>query len=165
MNEKRFHPRFRHWRKRHIDNHDNVPTHQEMMEALVACAKTIMMHMDVALESAGLSGPKMWALRHLIESENPMGITDLAECIHSVKSNATQIVDRMEADGLVQRVPNPEDRRSVIIEVTEEGRERFEAGMAIMKSNAEHIFGDFKPPEQRHLMCSLAQIIHRAEDS
>jgi DNA-binding MarR family transcriptional regulator len=36
----------------------------------------------------------------------------------------TQLVDRLEADGLVKRVACPTDRRSVKAEITEAGRAR-----------------------------------------
>ena len=35
----------------------------------------------------------------------------------------TNIVDRLEADGLVKRIPHPTDRRTTLAEITELGRE------------------------------------------
>jgi DNA-binding MarR family transcriptional regulator len=40
----------------------------------------------------------------------------------------TQLVDRLESDGLVRRVDHPADRRSVKASITEEGRQRQAAG-------------------------------------
>jgi len=45
-----------------------------------------------------------------------------------VRSNITQLVDRLEADGLVRRVEDPKDRRSVRATLTPLGRERQAAG-------------------------------------
>ncbi|HSL69177.1 MAG TPA: MarR family transcriptional regulator, partial [Longimicrobiales bacterium] len=81
--------------------------------------------LETALASVGLSLAKLGALRHLIESGEPLALGQLAERIACVKSNVTQLVDRLENDGLVKRVPDPNDRRSVLALVTDEGRERY----------------------------------------
>ena len=39
-------------------------------------------------------------------------------------TSVTNIVDRLEADGLVRRLPHPTDRRTTLAEITEAGRER-----------------------------------------
>jgi DNA-binding MarR family transcriptional regulator len=35
----------------------------------------------------------------------------------------TNIVDRLETDGMVKRVPHPSDRRATLVQITEAGRE------------------------------------------
>ena len=42
-------------------------------------------------------------------------------------SDTTRLLDRLEKAGLVERLPNPADRRGVLVRATPEGRERFEA--------------------------------------
>jgi DNA-binding MarR family transcriptional regulator len=49
-----------------------------------------------------------------------------------VRSNITQLVDRLEADGLVKRIDDPADRRAVRAEVTRLGRERHDAGWRVI---------------------------------
>jgi DNA-binding MarR family transcriptional regulator len=41
-------------------------------------------------------------------------------------TSVTNIVDRLEADGLVKRLPHPTDRRTTLAEITEAGRQRRE---------------------------------------
>jgi DNA-binding MarR family transcriptional regulator len=36
-----------------------------------------------------------------------------------VRSNITQLIDRMQAEGLVRRIPDPQDRRSVRAALTD----------------------------------------------
>jgi DNA-binding MarR family transcriptional regulator len=55
-------------------------------------------------------------------------LSDLAERLSCVRSNITQLVDRLEADGLVRRVDDPADRRSVRAELTRLGIEKQAAG-------------------------------------
>jgi DNA-binding MarR family transcriptional regulator len=60
-----------------------------------------------------------------VETRHSMG--ELAEELRCDASNITQIVTRLEARGLVQREPNPEDRRSRQIVRTPSGDELYGA--------------------------------------
>ena len=42
-------------------------------------------------------------------------------------TSVTNIVDRLEADGLVKRLPHPQDGRATLVEITEDGRTRLTA--------------------------------------
>ena len=57
-----------------------------------------------------------------------MSLSELAEKLSCVRSNITQLIDRLEADGLVRRVADPDDRRSIRAELTPLGREKQAAG-------------------------------------
>lgn len=76
----------------------------------------------------GLSMAKHSALSRLQEAGEPLTLSELAERLSCVRSNITQLVDRLEADGLVRRVADPSDRRSVRAELTALGREKHAAG-------------------------------------
>jgi DNA-binding MarR family transcriptional regulator len=45
-------------------------------------------------------------------------------------TSVTNIVDRLQADGLARRTPHPTDRRATLVEITEEGSARLEAATA-----------------------------------
>jgi len=55
----------------------------------------------------------------------PLG--DLAGDLGSTPRNITGLVDHLERDGLVERVPDPDDRRSVRANLTEAGRTRIQS--------------------------------------
>jgi DNA-binding MarR family transcriptional regulator len=42
-------------------------------------------------------------------------------------TSITNIVDRLESDGLARRLPHPSDRRTTLVELTDAGRERLTA--------------------------------------
>jgi DNA-binding MarR family transcriptional regulator len=61
---------------------------------------------------------KQSALTQLAMAGEPLTLSELAAKLSCVRSNITQLVDRLEADGLVRRVDDPADRRSVRAELT-----------------------------------------------
>ena len=61
-------------------------------------------------------------LVHLEETPDGVRMNELAERILYSKSGFTRVVDRMEAAGLVRRAVPPNDRRSVLVVLTDEGR-------------------------------------------
>src|SRR4029077_13327068 len=83
---------------------------------------------DASLEAVELSLPKFSALKHLALAGGPLPLGELAARMVCVRSNITQLVDRLEADGLVCRVVDPKDRRSVRAALTPLGRERQTVG-------------------------------------
>ncbi|SNS55233.1 DNA-binding transcriptional regulator, MarR family [Geodermatophilus pulveris] len=49
-------------------------------------------------------------------------LSDLAEALHIAPRSATEVADALQARGLVQRAPDPTDRRAVVLTATDEGR-------------------------------------------
>lgn len=78
------------------------------------------------LESAtGLAGREL-DLIALICAGGPTSVKSLVADLALPRSTMTAIVDRLEERGLVLRHPNPEDRRSIILEATPKAHEAFE---------------------------------------
>src|ERR1700730_15163999 len=100
--------------------------------ALVHAAHRVEARLDEALAGVGLSSAKIGGLCVLVAEDRPMNLSELAEKLTCVRSNVTQLVDRLEADGLVKRIDDPTDRRVVRAEVTRLGRERHAAGTKVI---------------------------------
>lgn len=84
---------------------------------------------DAALGEIGLSVPTFLALQHLVQARKPLPLGQLAARTECGKSHMTQLVDRLESERLVSRTPDPDDRRSVLAELTAEGRRRYKEGV------------------------------------
>lgn len=98
------------------------------MFALLSAARALEERLEAAMGSAGLSMAKYGVLRCLAEAGEPLTLTDLASQQHCVRSNITQLIDRLETDGLVKRVDDPDDRRSIRAALTPLGVDRQAAG-------------------------------------
>lgn len=75
-------------------------------------------HIRERAAAFGLTAPQAIALREL---ERPMGLSELAGHMCCEPSNATFVVDKLEARGIVERRPNPNDRRAKLLVLTEAG--------------------------------------------
>src|ERR1700745_3074014 len=96
--------------------------------ALVHAAHRVEARVESALAGVGLSSAKFEALSVLVSQDRPISLSELAAKLTCVRSNITQLVDRLEADGLVKRTDDPADRRAVFAEVSALGRKRHAAG-------------------------------------
>ncbi len=122
---------------------------------LIAAAQRVETRYESALADVGLSLPKLGVLKHLVEAGEALPLGRLAERMACVKSNITQLVDRLESEGLVTRVSDASDRRCVRAEITGEGRERFERGADVISAVEDDLFGDLAPEERAPLMTFL----------
>jgi len=98
--------------------------------SLLEAAHALEDRVEEALEAVGLSSPKLSVLTALVDEGTPLSLSELAARLSCVKSNMTQLVDRLEGEQLVRRVDCPTDRRSVKAEITAEGKKRQAAGAA-----------------------------------
>jgi DNA-binding MarR family transcriptional regulator len=57
----------------------------------------------------------------VLESEGPLPMSKLADALDVSVASVTGIVDRMEQRGLVERRREPEDRRVILVHVTDAG--------------------------------------------
>src|SRR5437588_5238112 len=83
--------------------------------------------LDAELErDAGI--PLRWydVLVHLEETPDGLRMNELAERILYSKSGFTRVVDRLEEAGLVQRVRPENDRHSILVVLTDQGRTTME---------------------------------------
>lgn len=112
-------------RIRHSSHGEND---RRLMFSLINAGHAVEQSLEKALERVGLSLAKFGALTHLVEAGEPISLSECAKKMTCVRSNITQLVDRLEADGLVRRVKDPQDRRTVRAAVTRLGVERQAAG-------------------------------------
>lgn len=123
---------------------------------LLSTLQSVEDRLEEALEPAGLSIAKYGALSKLVAEGGSLPLGTLAERCACVRSNITQLVDRLEADGLVTRNDDPKDRRSVRAQITADGRARQEAGQSALRK-AEGILFERLSDEDRGELSRLLE--------
>jgi len=93
-------------------------------ELLARTARAIHLQARERLAPIGLTPAAARALGTLARNGEPMRMSDLAARLHVVPRSATTVVDALEEAGLIERRPDPEDRRSTLVHLTARGRER-----------------------------------------
>ena len=99
-----------------------------LLHLLLHAAHGLEDRLEAAFAGVELSSTRYQVLEQLAAAGEPLALGELADRASCVRSNMTQLVDRMAKDGLVRRVGHPDDRRSVRAELTALGRERQKQG-------------------------------------
>ena len=126
--------------------------------SFLSAADAMEARLEAALSPTGLSLAKLAVLHFLAEAEEPLPLSDLAARQHCVRSNITQLVDRLEKDGLVRRRADPDDRRSVLAELTPAGTQAHAKGVRALAEAQRAIVGALKAGEAASLQNALSAL-------
>lgn len=118
---------------------------------LLHAASAIEGRLEQTLETVGLSLAKLAALHQLTQGGGSLTLGQLAERLSCVKSNVTQLVDRLAADGLVARVDDPSDRRTILATITKKGRAQFEKGARLRDETERELLAAFSVEDLERL--------------
>lgn len=131
-----------------------------LLEMLVHMSLRLRLR-GVDLESStGLFGREL-DLVALLTSGGPTSVKSLVADLGLPRSTMTAIVDRLQERGLVNRHPNPHDRRSVVLEATpaaEEALRRYQQGMMGLVDHIKKVLTD----EERE---EFTRLVHKMADS
>ena len=94
----------------------------EALSALRVAGRSLSLLQERWAEQHSLSAGRLGVMFRLMRCGDT-ALGDLAEGLDSTPRNITGLVDHLERDGLVERVPDSEDRRSVRARLTEKGKE------------------------------------------
>ena len=122
---------------------------------MIQAAHQIEERLETALLKCGLSLAKYGVVHALAEAREPLTLTELAERLSCVRSNITQLMDRLEADGLVRRYDDPDDRRIIRAALTALGVQRHDEGVEALAS----VQGDFDAQVPERHRTALTQIL------
>ncbi|HLV03461.1 MarR family winged helix-turn-helix transcriptional regulator [uncultured Georgenia sp.] len=130
----------------------------DLSEALMHASRALRRRWWAALEGWELSPHQARALRTVCGQE-PARLSEIAARLRIAPRSATEVVDSLEARGLVQRTPDPDDRRAVRVVATEAGRQMQETAWAARERAAEEFFGRLEPPEREELGRLLRRLL------
>src|SRR5215475_12404398 len=71
----------------------------------------------------------------------------------------TNRLDKLEHRGLIRRIPDPDDRRGVLLELTEGGRERLEGYIDAGAGREKELLSELSPTEKRELNALLSKLL------
>ena len=113
---------------------------------------------EAKLNAVGLSFAKLLALKALADAGEPIPLGQLAGRLSCVKSNITQLIDRLEADGFVARKPDPHDRRTKLAVLTAAGRRACEEGTRVQQETERDVLSRLSHEEIQQLHGLMAKL-------
>ncbi len=98
---------------------EDISKSLDVIKTLKQIVKTLKKAVDADYKELQLTGPQGFMLGTLA-CNGPMKISDLSEKMALSNSTVSGIVDRLEKQGLVERSRSDQDRRVVMVQVTEQ---------------------------------------------
>ena len=130
-----------------------------LMLAVMDSARHIQERLEMVLESVSLTPAKFQALDALVRAGTPMALSELAGSLRCVRSNITQLADRLEVDGLVKRVDDASDRRAIRAVVTPLGIDRHAAGSAAIAEFQRELASGISSPDRLRVVELLSGLM------
>jgi len=138
----------------------------DAIEVLLALLRSVRVHRTAvtrqleALElEAGMTGARYTLLMTLYFSrENLLAQNEISRELNVSRTNITNLIDGLERDGLVERVPNPSDRRVSYAQLTNRGRALCVKLMPTMAQLMEDATRDFSPDERAQFKAFLYRV-------
>jgi DNA-binding MarR family transcriptional regulator len=101
-----------------------APAHMAAVTSIMRAQQIVIARVDEALKPCDLTFARYEALVLLYfsrQGELPMGKMGDRLMLHP--TSVTNIIDRLEQQGLARRIPHPTDRRTVLAQITDDGRQ------------------------------------------
>jgi DNA-binding MarR family transcriptional regulator len=125
---------------------------------ILDAAEELESRLEEEMGKVGLSGAKASVLYSLGEAKDALTLSELADQNCCVRSNITQLVDRLEADGLVRRVNDPDDRRITRAALTIAGRKAYQDAMGVVTMQEQAVQALLSRDEAGVLARALAKL-------
>jgi MarR family transcriptional regulator for hemolysin len=120
-------------------SHVRPDTQPSTLLGLLGAAHRLEARLESGLAKVSLSHGKVAVLDALARAAQPLQLSEVASNNKCVRSNITQLVDRLEQDGLVRCAGDPGDRRVRLASLTDAGRSSYEAALEIFEQH-ERVF-------------------------
>ena len=139
---------------------DGDPAAAEAVATLIRTGQALYDEIDRAMQaSIGVPESLLNTLAVIDGAEQPLTPSEIRERAFRSSATVTNILDSLEHRGWIRRVPNPEDRRSVLIEITGDDKAVTDRFLPGIRKIERAVTGDLSTAELAALMDILAKIL------
>ena len=141
------------------------PTCTEAYASLCRTGEALLGELDRRIAATfGISQPAATALAVIDGAGTPLTPSQVSDRVLIASATMTATLDLLERRGWIRRVPNPADRRSVLIEITPEGRATTDQLLPGIRTIEQNILSALTRDERAHLLDLLAKILTRTAE-
>jgi MarR family transcriptional regulator for hemolysin len=130
---------------------------------LVLVARRWRSLLDERLRAVGQSSARMEALAAIVNSPWPSAQVDIAKRLRIEGPTMTRMLDTLEADGLVERLADPTDRRTKQLRLTPAGEKVLEGIFAIADDLRDRLLDGVEPATMDELNTFLVMLTGRLD--
>jgi len=158
MNGDRFDMMSEQWRR---ERPDLDPTGLEVLWRISFLHKDLRRAAGRRLSDVDLPNWAYDVLASLRRQGKPYEMSPSALCDTTMLTSGamTNRLDRLEEAGLVERHPEPDDRRSLIVRLTDKGRDLVDRALDIRFSHANNVLGSLDRAERDQLTALLRKLV------
>lgn len=118
---------------------------------------------DARLKAIGLATAQLPVLA-MLKDGGQLSQIELARQAKVEQPSMAQLLARMERDGLVRRMPDPNDRRSSLVSLTEEAERRLPAGREVLRQGNAEMTRGLSRAEVDQLVGLLRRVLANVEE-
>jgi DNA-binding MarR family transcriptional regulator len=108
--------------------------------------------------------PTQASVLALVAGHGPVGLPELVRLEHINPTMLSRVVGKLDDRGLVTRTPDPDDLRSISLQVTDEGRQVHERIKVQRAEAVSRAAGKLPPAEHAALIAALEALDHLADE-
>lgn len=131
--------------------------HEEVLVALRRIIRAVDLQSKRLMQTSGLSGPQLMVMQ-AIERAGSVTAGNLARSVSLSQGTVTTILDRLEKKNLLRRVRSTEDKRKVVVFLSEEGKSALALAPTLLQESFIDSFQQLQDWEQHLLISSLQRI-------
>jgi DNA-binding MarR family transcriptional regulator len=128
------------------------------MVAIVQVGERFVATVDQALRHHPLSRAGRGALAVLEGAGQPLSPTTIAQRLIVTTASITSLLDTLERRGLVERRPDPEDRRKLLVAITDDGLALVDQFLPEVVALQTAVMAQLSEPQRRQLVRLLATV-------
>jgi DNA-binding MarR family transcriptional regulator len=132
-----------------------------IVDRIAGISRRLNWTMDETLAEFGLDSAEHKALSVLAQAGEPYRSTPggLARRMDLSSGAMTNRLDRLEQAGLIRRLPDPDDRRRVVVELTDHGRETYRGAVGAQAQKEALVTAALNDREKAQLNALLRQLM------
>ncbi|MCO8121600.1 MarR family transcriptional regulator [Stieleria sp. TO1_6] len=129
----------------------------QIVAAIRQIIRAVDLHSRQLFDVHGMTGPQLAVLQEA-KRLGPTSPTSLARAVHLSQATVTGILKRLERRLLIDRQPSPDDRRSVLVSITDKGQAILEASPSLLQDRFRNSLSSLEEWERLQILATMQRV-------